>query len=61
MKNTRNDGSIASTLELKSRGNFAFGAGYKYKDRYSLEIRYNANRDTMSNYVVWNSEYSSLM
>ncbi len=60
LKNTRNDGSIASTLELKSRGNFAFGAGYKYQDRYSIEIRYNTNRDTMSNYVVWNSEYSSL-
>lgn len=60
VKFLRNDNSILSELEIKSKGNLALGMGYKYKDRYSLEIRYNTNRKILNYYLDWNSYYSSL-
>lgn len=60
IKLLRNDGSLHSELEIKSRWNLAIGVGYKYKDRYSLEIRYNTKREILSDYLLWNSNYNSL-
>jgi len=36
------------------------GIGYKQNDRYSLEIRYQTNREILGNYLSWNSEYKTL-
>ncbi len=60
IKFVRNDGSVLSELEIKSRRNLALGVGYKYKDRYSIEIRYNTNREILSDYSYWNSKYNSI-
>lgn len=60
IKFLRNDDSMISELEIKTRRNLAFGIGYKYKDRYSLEIRYNTNREILGDYIHWNSNYNSL-
>lgn len=60
IKFLRNDDSMISELEIKSRRNLALGIGYKYKNRYSMEIRYNTNREILSDYVYWSSNYSSL-
>lgn len=60
IKFLRNDESMLTELEIKSRINLALGVGYKYKDKYSLEIRYNANREILSDYLFWNSNYNSL-
>lgn len=46
-------------LNIKSRTNLAFGIGYKFKDRYSLEMRYNTDRNIISEYIAWNSQYNS--
>ncbi len=60
IKFLRNDDSMLDELEIKSRRNLALGIGYKYKNRYSMEIRYNTNREILSDYLYWSSNYSSL-
>ncbi len=54
---SRSDGSMFNKLEVISRRNLALGIGYKYKDRYGLEIRYLTNRDILGDYFYWNSSY----
>ncbi|WP_430814042.1 outer membrane beta-barrel protein [Carboxylicivirga sp. RSCT41] len=56
----RSDDYPTKEVEIESSRNFALGAGYKLKDKYSLEIRYNSNRDILSKYNYWSSNYSSL-
>ena len=48
-----------STLEVKSGSNLAFGVGYEYGDRFSVEFRYYTTRDLLNNYGGWNSEYNT--
>ncbi|KJD31329.1 tRNA modification GTPase [Tamlana sedimentorum] len=57
---TRSDGSSVNSLEINSRNNLALGIGYKHNDRYSVEIRYQTNREIIGNYLYWNSEYKTL-
>jgi hypothetical protein len=51
---------MLNELEIKSRLDLALGIGYKYKDRYSLEIRYLSNRDILRDYKYMNSDYKTL-
>ncbi|MEM6685846.1 MAG: porin family protein, partial [Bacteroidota bacterium] len=46
--------------DLEPRGNVAFGVGFKYKDTYSIEFRYRANRQLYpSNAIFGNFDYTS--
>ncbi|WP_423819363.1 outer membrane beta-barrel protein [Salinimicrobium sp. TIG7-5_MAKvit] len=56
----RQDNTLYSSLEIKTKGNVAFGAGYKFKDTYSIELRYNTSREILSNYSYWSSEYKTI-
>jgi hypothetical protein len=56
---SRGDGSYLNSIELKISNNLALGLGYKYKNRYSLEMRYHTNRDILGDYLFWTSEYKS--
>ncbi len=56
----RRDGALFNSLEVKSRGNLALGIGYKYMDRYSIEVRYHIERDIITDYFYWNSSYKYL-
>ncbi|MEM1319402.1 MAG: tRNA modification GTPase [Bacteroidota bacterium] len=47
-------------LELKSSNNLAFGAGLKWKDKFSAELRYQTNRELLQNYFFWSSDYRVL-
>ncbi len=47
-------------VNIKSNLNFAFGLGYKFNDRYSLELRYFTNRNIIESYVNYDSEYKSV-
>ena len=47
-------------LRLDSGTNFAFGLGYKYRDRYSLEVRYFTDRDVLGNYGNYRTEYKAM-
>ena len=57
---TRNDGSNLNTLDIKSRNNPAIGIGFKQNDKYSVELRYQADREILGNYVFWRSEYKTI-
>lgn len=52
-----NNGSLI--LESTSRHNFAFGVGYKYNDRFSLEVRTNTGAEILSDYMMWSSKYTA--
>lgn len=52
------DSSIYRTLETKSNTHLALGLGYKYNNKYSLELRYQSR--SILNYVYWDSNYKSL-
>lgn len=57
---TRKDGSILNTIEVDKGNNVAFGAGYQYNKKFSLEFRYQTNRDILGGYEYWSSDYSSM-
>ncbi|GHC49184.1 tRNA modification GTPase [Ulvibacter litoralis] len=56
---TRGDNSSLNSLNIKSGNNFAFGIGYKFNDKYSLEVRHQTSRDILKDYVYYNSEYNT--
>ncbi|WP_333819971.1 tRNA modification GTPase [Ohtaekwangia sp.] len=45
-------------INISSNSNFAFGAGYKFGKKYSIELRQQTNRDIIYNYPYWASRYS---
>ena len=52
------DGKIHLDAEPLPMGrNVAMSAGYKYKDRYSMEVRYHTNRNMLKSHTGWNSHY----
>jgi hypothetical protein len=53
----RRDRSIANSLENRTRNNVALGTGYKYRDKYSIEMRYYTGLEILSDYVYWHSDY----
>lgn len=55
----RSGGTILKSFDIKSVGNLAIGAGYNYRDRLSLGIRYHVSRELLAN-LDWNSEYKSV-
>lgn len=52
--------SKVRNLDVKSDVNFAMGLGYNYNNMYSVELRYQTNRDVLTNYILWNSEYKTI-
>lgn len=56
----RQDNSMLSSLEIKSRPNIALGIGYKFKDKYGFEMRYSTSRNVLGNYLVWSSDYRTI-
>ncbi len=48
-------------LEIKvNKGNLAFGVGYNFKSKYSVEIRYLTNTDLIDGSTNWESNYNAL-
>jgi hypothetical protein len=54
-----NDSQINS-LEINTSFNMAFGLGYKYNDKYSIELRYQTPRHLLSSYSNWIADYKTL-
>lgn len=54
---SRKDNSTISSLEINSKTNIAVGIGYKFKDIYSIEMRYGPSRNLLSKYLYWDSNY----
>lgn len=58
MEARRLDGSVYfETLSVSAAPTWGIGVGFKYLDRYSLELQYQKSRDIFSSYVFWQSEY----
>lgn len=45
------------SIEVKPGGNFLFGAGFKYNDRFSAEVRVGTARSLTGNYRFLSSDY----
>ncbi|PXY43369.1 autotransporter outer membrane beta-barrel domain-containing protein [Flavobacterium hydrophilum] len=56
---TRNDGSELSSLDVSSALSLGLGIGCKFKDKYSVEMRYLTARGLLSDYSLWNSSYKT--
>ena len=54
-----NDSSNLNSLQIITRNNLAIGIGYKQNDKYSLEVRYQTNREILGNYLFWSSKYKT--
>jgi len=61
------DNFVYENLKIKSQGNFALGIGYKFKDKYNLQMRYQFERDILplkyspnANYFVWDAKYNAI-
>lgn len=50
---------VVYRYEAGSSVNFAFGAGFKYMDRYSIEARYSTTRSLTTDYVSIISEFTN--
>lgn len=57
---TRADDSKIASLDISSASNFALGGGYKFKNKFSAEIRYSTKRDILSDYMSYNSKYNTV-
>lgn len=53
------DGNVGIPLDIQSDMNPFFGIGYRFKERFSFEFRYQTSRDIISEYMIWRSNYSS--
>lgn len=53
------NGATVEYLEVEPNKNFAFGAGYKYNDKLSVEVRYNT-RHILDNYFEWLTNFKSV-
>ncbi|WP_239000257.1 porin family protein [Hyunsoonleella ulvae] len=47
-------------LEITTSYNLAFGLGYKYNDKYSVELRHQIPRRLLSSYSNWFADYKTL-
>jgi len=55
----RDDGLQLYDLDIKTSTNFGVGLGYKYCNRYSIEIKYQFKRNIMAYYFFWKSTYNT--
>lgn len=50
---------FSKSVELITRRNFGLGVGYKFKNKYSLEMRLQTSKNIMANYSYWDSNYKT--
>ncbi|PQJ69244.1 autotransporter outer membrane beta-barrel domain-containing protein [Polaribacter butkevichii] len=57
---SRLDGSNLNTFNIQTARNTAIGLGYKFNEKYSIELRYHTNRKLLNKYNFWSSDYKNL-
>ena len=55
----KDDSAMNSTLEPQSDPAFAFGLGYKYRNKYGAEFRFFTKRGITNNYILYSSNYET--
>ncbi|MBD0404342.1 outer membrane beta-barrel protein [Flammeovirga sp. EKP202] len=53
------DFEVKEDLEIEVSYNLALGTGFKYNDRYSVELRYHAPKNLLGPYFYWDSSYQT--
>ena len=56
----KNDTSTFNLYNIKTNNNFGMGLGYKFKDKYSLEMRYQTSRQLVLEDVPNTTNYNKL-
>ena len=56
----RADGSPYNSFEMNMRNSQVIGVGYKFRDKYSVEMRYRIKSDVLNDYLFWSSGYQAL-
>ncbi len=49
---------VGEDLEVNAKPNFALGIGYKFDDKFMLELRYDGNRDLLNDFPTWSTDYT---
>ncbi|WP_333819968.1 outer membrane beta-barrel protein [Ohtaekwangia sp.] len=57
--NSKLDFKTSEDIDISSDNNLAFGVGYKFGNRYSIELRQQTNRNIARGYVFWGSAYNT--
>jgi hypothetical protein len=57
---TRADGSNFRTFDVNTGSSYTLGVGYKYRDTYSIEIRYQTDRPVLTQVPALDSGFHSL-
>jgi hypothetical protein len=52
--------SLRNDVKIDAEGTVAFGLGYKYKKKYSTELRMALPKDLLGKYQVWKSDYTAV-
>lgn len=47
-------------LKIRGNPNVGIGIGYRFKDVFSLELRYMTNRNILADYVYWKGDFNSV-
>lgn len=50
---------LGDDLDITSGNSIALGAGYKYNNKYIIEVRYQTERTLLQDYTAYSSKYSS--
>lgn len=58
-KNTMVDYSRYTDLEIKTQSNVGLGIGFKFDNKYGLELRYQTPREILSSYTGWSGDYNT--
>lgn len=52
--------STVRNLDISPNLNAAIGAGFKYANKYSVEMRYHTERNVLNDFLLWHSDYSTM-
>jgi hypothetical protein len=47
-------------LDINSRNSLTYGVGYNYKNKYSLELRRQTDREILGDYLYWSTGYKGV-
>ena len=60
-KSSKIDFNNTQSFDIQTNNNLAFGLGYKYNNKYSIELRYLTDRELLTrNQPIWESKYKTL-
>jgi hypothetical protein len=50
--------STVGSLEVRTDTNLFLGFGYEFKNKYSIELRYNSGRNLLTNFISFDTSYT---